>query len=572
MADNKQFAIYSRKSKFTGKGDSIENQIELCKRYITWNFGEEAAESALIYEDEGYSGGTLERPRFKNMMKDLEKKKINAIVVYRLDRISRSTGDFIKLFDDLTKRDIELVSISERFDTTNAMGRAMMLMSSVFSQLEREIITERIRDNMHELAKTGRWLGGTTPTGYSSESISHVDEHGKTRKACKLTLLPDEIQIVRTIFNKFLETGSLTKVDQFLLETGAMTKRNKKFTRFAIKAILANPVYLIADQTAYAYLTENKVELFSDEAEFDGVHGIMAYNRTLQEKGKATEYRPMSEWVVSVGKHEGVISGEKWVAAQRLLELNKSKSYRKPRSHVALLSGLLFCEHCGDYMRPKLTGRMNAQGELIYTYLCSTKEHSRSTRCKMKNANGNILDAKIIEEIKKLSVCDFDYSAQIAKAKKMIEANREGWDAEIAKVKKDIKENEASIKNLIAALAKASGTTAEKYILAQIDECHEQIEVLKKHQEELISANSVEMISDMEFDVIQQMLAMFSETVDAMNVEQKRAAIRSFVKRIVWDGENVNVYLFNSDDDAEFPDKMAEISDENGEPLCEDSE
>ena len=97
----KQYVIYSRKSKFTGKGESIENQIELCRQYIAMHFGEDAAENVLVYEDEGFSGGNLERPQFKKMMKDSQKIAFAAIVVYRLDRISRNIGDFAKLIEDL---------------------------------------------------------------------------------------------------------------------------------------------------------------------------------------------------------------------------------------------------------------------------------------------------------------------------------------------------------------------------------------------------------------------------------------------------------------------------------------
>ena len=150
----KQYVIYSRKSKFTGKGESIENQIELCRQYIAMHFGEEAAENVLVYEDEGFSGGNLERPQFKKMMKDSQKIAFAAIVVYRLDRISRNIGDFAKLIEDLGDRHIDFISIREQFDTSSPMGRAMMYIASVFSQLERETIAERIRDNMHELSKT----------------------------------------------------------------------------------------------------------------------------------------------------------------------------------------------------------------------------------------------------------------------------------------------------------------------------------------------------------------------------------------------------------------------------------
>ena len=145
--------------------------------------GENAVNSVLVYEDEGFSGGNLERPQFKKMMNDAKAGKLSAIIVYRLDRISRNIGDFASLIEELNDLRISFVSIKEQFDTSSPMGRAMMYIASVFSQLERETIAERIRDNMHELSKTGRWLGGTTPTGYSSEQVQKVAVDGKVRKA-----------------------------------------------------------------------------------------------------------------------------------------------------------------------------------------------------------------------------------------------------------------------------------------------------------------------------------------------------------------------------------------------------
>lgn len=109
------------------------------------------------------------------------------------------------------------------------MGRAMMYIASVFSQLERETIAERIRDNMHELAKTGRWLGGTTPTGYASESVKSITVDGKTKKACKLKIIPQEIEIIKTIFDVFVETNSLTITEAELMRRRLFTKNNKHF-------------------------------------------------------------------------------------------------------------------------------------------------------------------------------------------------------------------------------------------------------------------------------------------------------------------------------------------------------
>jgi site-specific DNA recombinase len=128
--------------KFTGKGESIGNQIELCKECFQ-----------IHYEDEGFSSGNLNRPDFKKMMTAAKEGKFNAIIVYRLDRISRNISDFASLIQELSHLNIAFVSIREQFDTASPMGRAMMYIASVFSQLEGETIAERIRDNMHELAK-----------------------------------------------------------------------------------------------------------------------------------------------------------------------------------------------------------------------------------------------------------------------------------------------------------------------------------------------------------------------------------------------------------------------------------
>lgn len=558
LKEVKQYVIYSRKSKFTGKGESIENQVEMCRQYIATHYGEEAARQALVYEDEGFSGGNLERPKFKKMMKDSYETKFEAIVVYRLDRISRNIGDFAKLIEDLGRRKIDFISIREQFDTSSPMGRAMMYIASVFSQLERETIAERIRDNMHELAKTGRWLGGTTPTGYESETVTNITIDGKTKKACRLKAIPDEIRLVELIYDKFLETGSLTKTDQYLLEGQYRTKNNKEFTRFAIRGILTNPVYMIADEDAYEYMVEKNVDLFADHMAFDRKHGIMAYNRTLQQAGKAHQVKPMEEWIVSVGKHKGVVTGKKWIQVQNLLEVNKSKSYRKPRSNVALLSGLLFCKNCGDYMRPKLSNKVNANGDAIYTYLCTTKERSRGHCCSMKNANGNMLDAKLMSVLAELSKNNSDMFRQLDQGKKVLGGNCDGYGTELTKLKDQVAQNDTEIHGLVTTLAKFSGTPTEAYVVKQIDELHEKGEALRKRIADMEALTARHALADYEFEILKEVLYSFHSQIDTMTVEQKRNALRMVVKKVVWDGENAHVYLMTDpdEDDPELPEPI----------------
>ena len=461
-------AIYSRKSKFTGKGESIGNQIELCKEYIRAHYGDDALEHLVVYEDEGFSGGNLNRPDFKEMMAAAKERKFKAIIVYRLDRISRNISDFSSLIEELARLDIAFVSIKEQFDTGSPMGRAMMYIASVFSQLERETIAERIRDNMHELAKTGRWLGGTTPTGFESEGEEKVTVDGKKKKTFKLKLIPQEAEIVRMIYDLFSETNSLTMTEAELMKRRIVTRNGNYFTRFSIKAILQNPVYMVADQEAYDYLTEKEADLFSDRAEFDGKHGIMAYNRTDQEKGKTTQYNPVNEWIVAVGKHPGLIPGKTWVRVQETLEQNKSKAFRRPKSNEALLTGLLYCR-CGNRMYPKLSKRRTADGDVIFTYVCKLKERSQRSLCNNRNANGNTMDLAVVEQVKRLNDHNAEFIDQMEKSRKFYTGNRVQYEEQLAALQKNKAEVEKKIEGLVDSLIDLGDSTAKMRVAKRIE-------------------------------------------------------------------------------------------------------
>lgn len=541
-----KFAIYSRKSKFTGKGESIENQIELCKQYIQLQFKDVSDKEVLIYEDEGFSGGNIDRPQFKNMLADAKEKRFSALICYRLDRISRNIGDFAKLIEQLNSLSISFISIREQFDTNSPMGRAMMYIASVFSQLERETTAERIRDNMQELAKTGRWLGGTTPTGYCSQPVEKVTIDGRSRKAYRLVFQPDEIETVKLIYQKFLETNSLTKVETYLIQNNIRSKTGKHYTRFTIKSILENPVYLMADLDAYRYFMDSGVELCAEEKDFDGSYGIMAYNKTLQQHGKANRIRDMVNWIVAIGRHQGIVSGAEWIRVQKLLEQNKSKSYRKPKSNTALLSGLLRCGICGSYMRPKLTKRKNAAGELIYTYLCELKEKSRGQNCSVGNVNGNILDQAVCSEAKKLSDDDSVLFQQLRTCQQSLNGGQIKVDTELEGIAKSIQENERAITNLVSSLAKAQESPAAGYITERINKLHEKNSTLKSRQDELKRLTKTQLLPDEQIDIIKNVLRSFSSAFDSMSVEEKRHALRTFIDKIVWDGENINIYFFGT--------------------------
>ena len=307
----KVIAIYSRKSKQTDKGESIETQINLCKEYIKRIFPEEETKIVLYNEGEGFSGGDSERKKFNELIKDAKSKKYNILICYRLDRLARSVADFSDLIEELNKNGISFISVKEQIDTLTPMGRAMMYIASVFAQLEREIGAERIKDNMRELAKTGRWLGGITPTGYKSVgfeiiNIKEINKNNeierKPKKAYMLKEIEEEKVIIKTIFQKFLELKSLSALETFTINNNIKTKNQKNFTRYTLKTILINPVYAINDLDMYNYFLENKIDIFSEKKDFDGQNGIMAYNKTHQIKHKANKRNDMHQWIIAIRK------------------------------------------------------------------------------------------------------------------------------------------------------------------------------------------------------------------------------------------------------------------------------
>lgn len=297
MKNKIRIAIYSRKSKYTDKGDSIGNQIELAKEYINTHYLSDKYDVEIKeYEDEGFSGGNIDRPHFQEFLKDQNKNAYDVLICYRLDRISRNIADFSKLMEELTTVNTSFVSIKEQFDTKTPMGRAMMYIASVFAQLEREVIAERVRDNMLELSKTGRWLGGDTPTGFKAEryeivQVCEKDEKSeeivgnKIRKACKLVTDEEEKELILHLCDKYLELKSLSQLEHYCLINNIKTKNKKEFGTFSLKTILTNPVYVKNDQEILKYFKEKGIHIYAEQDgrdKFDGKYGLLAYNKKVE--------------------------------------------------------------------------------------------------------------------------------------------------------------------------------------------------------------------------------------------------------------------------------------------------
>ncbi len=541
MPSLRKIAVYSRKSKFTGKGESIQNQMEMCQQYIAAHFPCVPEQEILLFEDEGFSGKNTNRPQFQAMMRMVRKCQLSAVVCYRLDRISRNIGDFAKLIEEFSATQTTFVSIKEQFDTGSPMGKAMMYIASVFSQLERETIAERIRDNMLELAKTGRWLGGVTPTGYQSAAIDTKTANQKKKRAFALVPVEEEARLVKTIYALFLRLGSLTGVQQVLAQMGALTKNQKPFSRFAIRDILKNPVYLVADQQAYQYFTRQGVEVYSPPSCFNGNFGVMAYNKTAQ--SSQVHARAMQEWIVAVGRHQGLISSSDWIAAQQLLEQNSGKTGRRVRSNTALLPGLLCCQACKGYMRPKM--RPNG----TFSYLCQNKEASKGALCQSANANGAQLDHLVQEQLGNLPENKTLFYQLL---KKELQKMQQNTPQPQKLLQKRLLEIQKELHTLTLSLKEAQNSPARQYILQHICALHEEKtacqQALQPVNAPVFSGGLPQLIAT---------LTSFEKLLGSLSLKNRRQICRQFVKAVQWDGQNACILLKPAD-------KI------HSRPLCED--
>ncbi len=388
------FFIYSRKSVDTGKGESVENQIEMCRQYIKAKFPGTKDEDCVIFEDEGFSAKNTCRPQFQKMLRQMKTNKPDFLVCYRLDRISRNVSDFAALVEHLNQRGIAFLCIREEFDTSKPMGKAMMYIASVFAQLERETIAERVRDNMLMLARSGRWLGGTAPTGYTSEKTQDIFIDGKIKTACKLKECTAELQTVKLIFRKFLAYKSLSGVSKDLMRQGIASRNGKYFTPTGLKALLQNPVYCAADKAALDYFSARHADVCFSEQDCSGQHGLLAYNKRDYRKKHAPR-QSMEKWIIAVGRHKGLVPGEDWVTVQQILQNNRPTGNRPANSHngYALLSGLIYCGNCGRRMFAKKRSGTGREG--LFDYLCSGKLHGGTSLCSCQNLGGVETDKAI---------------------------------------------------------------------------------------------------------------------------------------------------------------------------------
>lgn len=540
MKDKKlKIAIYSRKSKFTEKGDSIENQIEMCKNYISMNFGNENNYTLSIFEDEGFSGKSLKRPEFQKMMKEEKILPFDYIVVYRLDRISRNVADFTNLIEELTKYKTSFICIKEQFDTSTPMGRAMMNIAIVFAQLERETIAERVKDNMYMMGKEGKWTGGTTPLGYKSIKHTEFDIMGKQRTYYTLDFDNEQIELVKLIFKKYNELRSVNGVERYLREHGYLTQKGTQWDNNNLKRILTNPIYCIADENSYKYFSELGCNVCFDLDDCNGEYGILPYNRYAGTKRENTNIK---EWVIAISKHKGLLSGKEWIKIQEIIKENRTLYFggkpvkRRTLNKNALLSGILFCK-CGAYMRPKTYKSGNV------FYVCESKDKFGKKECNSENVSAKDLDKIILDELLSFEIKDNNINRQIQNLKKEIEDIDKNTNEKYKILTKQKEQNELSISNLIKALSMNVTPEVISAINKQISDLTKQNTMIEKDIQNLLNDNMKKYEYNLDLKNIEDALICIKDNFDNLSIEIRRDLIKKIIDKVIWDKDTAHIFI-----------------------------
>jgi len=350
-------AIYTRKSTEEGleqEFNTLDAQRESCESYIASQRHEGWTALPDHYDDGGFSGGTMDRPAIRRLLEDLQAGRFDMVVVYKVDRLSRSLLDFSKMVELFDNHGVSFVSVTQSFNTNTSMGRLTLNLLLSFAQFEREIASERIRDKVAAMKRRGMYLGGVPPLGYD------VD-----REAKKLVVNADEARLVRRIFKRYLALGSATELAKELNKAGHKTK---SWVTKAGRDMPGKPW-----NKSHVYRVLNNVHYLGE----------------IPHKGET--YR---------GEHSAIIPRAIWEAVQKMLAANTQAGASNSRAKTpAMLKGILRCGHCGTSMGATFARK---NGKTYRYYLCLRARKSGYDECPVRTLPAGDIEALVVQQVRRV--------------------------------------------------------------------------------------------------------------------------------------------------------------------------
>ena len=367
----KRCAIYTRKSTEEGLEqafNSLDAQREACAAYILSQAHEGWEQIHEHYDDGGWSGGNTDRPGLKQLLADVAAGKVDVIVVYKVDRLTRSLADFARIVDTLDKARASFVSVTQAFNTTTSMGRLTLNVLLSFAQFEREVTSERIRDKLAASKKKGMWMGGPVPLGYRlGDRKLVIDDH--------------EAEIVRSIFQRYAELRSVAKLVEELAQQNVRTKVRHysngrtaggvHFQRGSLSQLLQNPIY-IGKVSYRGELYDGEHDGIIAEDDWGEVQQILAANRHQRKLGKQTRYPSLLTGMISdpdarpmtpVSTHKGNRRHRYYVTRLKPGD-DKERAWRVPAGEIDRTVMAAVCDWFRSHERPCEPGKLMSDRKL----------------------------------------------------------------------------------------------------------------------------------------------------------------------------------------------------------------
>ena len=493
--NNRIDAIYARQSIDKKDSISIESQIEFCKYELKGGSFKE-------YTDKGYSGKNTDRPKFQELVRDIQKDFIAKVIVYKLDRISRSILDFANMMDLFQQHHVEFVSSTEKFDTSTPMGRAMLNICIVFAQLERETIQKRVSDAYYSRSLKGFHMGGHVPYGFHTEPFK-ID--GINTK--KLVATSTESEHIKLMFEMYAQPEiSYGDIVRHFMEQGI-----RDFSRQALSVMLCNPIYVKADLDIYEFFKIQGTTIINDAADFTGTNGCYLYH-ARGTKGN-TKHNLQGHTLV-LAPSEGFIDSALWLKCRKKILANAS--YQSGRKAVnTWLAGKIKCGRCQKALK--------AEHSSGYWYF----------RCSKRSDNKSCPGAG------KLRVADIQHVIYQAMTKKLlpfqtIKGQNHGIQSNPKQtaLQVELAQVQSKIETLIDTLTSAHSVLLS-YVNSKIEELdNRKQEIIKQLAEldaETISSDQVKEISG------------YLDTWDEVSFDDKRKVVDLMISKIYATSEKIDI-------------------------------
>ncbi len=458
-------ALYARQSIEKKDSISVESQLEYC-RYETHG------EACIEYTDKGFSGKDTNRPGFETMMNDIRTGKIKRVIVYKLDRISRSILDFANMMEIFQKYQVEFVSSTEKFDTSTPIGRAMLSICIVFAQLERETIQKRVTDAYYARCRRGFYMGGRIPYGYrlTNTVIDNI-------RTSMYEEVPEESEQLKLIYSMYTNTdNSLGDIVRYLNEHQIKNLRGANWNTARISEMLRNPVYVQADIDVYQFFQSQGTNIYNPASDFTGYNACYLYKGTVSTSRRQSD---LSGKEIVLAPHKGFIPSKTWLACrQRSLNNRQCTKTCKPKN--SWLAGKVKCGKCGY----ALTIR-KAETKWERYFVCS-QSGSRGGGC---TGAGCTVYADVLEKYMLAAIKDrLSEFQKLSCISDTVEKGMPAFPPKNLTPKIRLTQIGEEIEELLSKVSGASGVLM-KYIDEKISELDAERKAL---QEEIVTANGTD--------------------------------------------------------------------------------